>query len=338
LADEVDCELITFGPRPEVRRTPSGLRIRVLRPVVTVGHRVNPVAPWLPFALGDADVVHTHQLRSAPSRVAALAARASGRALVTTDHGLGGGGWAGLLPALFDRFLTVSRSSAASLAVPWHKVRVVYGGVDTSRFTPEPAGPRDGVLFVGRITPHKGIDRLIEALPDGASLTVAGSVGHDPRRPERDYPQLLARLAAGRDVRFVGPVPDDALPALYRRARVVVLPSVTRTCYGRRHAISELLGLVMLEAMASATPVICSDLGGLPEVVRHGETGFLVPPGDVEVLRNRLGHLLDDPEAAERMGAAGRRWVLERFTWAACARRCVDAYAELLDGSATSVG
>jgi glycosyltransferase involved in cell wall biosynthesis len=330
LAGQVDCELVTFGPRPEVGRDPSGLTVRVLRPVMTLGHPTRVLAPSLPAVLRGADVVHTHQLRSTPSRVAAVAARARRQVVVTTDHGMGGGGWAGLLPALFHRFLTVSASSADTLAVPREKVRVVYGGVDTSRFAPEPPAHRDGVLFVGRITPHKGIDRLIEALPPGVSLTIAGSAGHDPRPPERDYPRLLERLAAGRDVRFVGPVLDDALADLYRQARVVVLPSVTRTRYGREHAISELLGLVVLEAMASGTPVVCSDLGGLPEVVAHGETGFLVPPGNVAALRARLEELFADPARAERMGAAGRRRVLDRFTWAACARRCLDAYAELM--------
>jgi alpha-maltose-1-phosphate synthase len=329
LAGHVDCELVTFGPRPEVSQDPSGLTVRVLRPALALGHPTRVLAPSLPAVLRGADVVHTHQLRSTPSRVAAVAARARRQVVVTTDHGMGGGGWAGLLPALFHRFLTVSASSAATLAVPPEKVRVVYGGVDTDRFAPDPSAHRDGVLFVGRITPHKGIDRLIEALPAGTSLTVAGSAGHDPRPPERDYPQLLERLAAGRDVRFLGPVPDDALPALYREARVLVLPSVTRTRYGREHPISELLGLVVLEAMASGTPVVGSDLGGLPEVVADGETGFLVPPGDVPALRARVEELLADPARAERMGAAGRRRVLDRFTWAACARRCLDAYAEL---------
>jgi glycosyltransferase involved in cell wall biosynthesis len=335
LAGDVDCELVTFGARPALHRDPSGLRIRVLRPLMRIGGVVHPVALRLPFVLRGADVVHTHHLRSVPSRMAALAAVGRRQAVVTTDHGLGGGGWGGLLPALFDRFLTVSASSAATLGVPPEKVRVVYGGVDVSRFTPEPAEPRQGVLFVGRITPHKGIDRLLAALPAGVPLTIVGSTGHDPAPPERDYPDLLASLVEGRDVRFLGPLPDEALAAQYRRAGVLVLPSVSRTCYGREHAISELLGLVALEAMASATPVVCSDIGGLPEVVAHDETGFLVPPGDVGQLRDRIAEVLADPDRAARMGAAGRRRVLERFTWAACARRCLDAYAELVDDAAS---
>jgi glycosyltransferase involved in cell wall biosynthesis len=175
------------------------------------------------------------------------------------------------------------------------------------------------------------VDRLIAALPPDAELTCVGTGGHDPRPPESGYGALLGRLAAGGRVSFVHAVPDDELPLLYRRARVLVLPSVDVTCYGRRVAISELLGLAVLEAMASGTPVVCSRLGGLPEVVRDGETGFLVAPGDVGQLRDRLSTVLGDPALAARMGRAARDLVLERFTWSACAARCLAAYQELLE-------
>jgi alpha-maltose-1-phosphate synthase len=274
--------------------------------------------------------VHTHQPRSAPSRLAAVVSTLRRKPLVTTDHGLGGGGWYGLLPAMFHRFLTVSAYSAQTLQAPPGKTRVIYGGADPHRFHPDADDRRSGVLFVGRLTPHKGVDRLIQALPDGAVLTVAGSEGHDPLPPERDYPQLLRRLAADRDVRFVGPVPDDDLPVLHRRAAVFVLPSVERTCYGRAIAISELLGLSVLEAMASGTPVVASRLGGLPEVVQDGETGFLVPPGDVARLREAVISLLSNPALAARMGRRARETVLDRFTWDACAERCLAAYGELV--------
>ena len=330
LARHVDVELVTFGPRPSAVRDPSGLRVRTLWPVGHGrGHPVHPLAPQLLWALDGADVVHTHHTRSAPSRVAAVAGRIRGQRLVTTDHGLGGGGWFGLLPALFDRFLTVSRFSASVLGVPAHRTSVVYGGADEKRFAPDPVRTRDGVLFVGRLTPHKGIDRLIRALPDSARLTVAGTGGHDARLPERDYPVLLRELARGRDVSFPGAVSDADLPDLHRGAAVFVLPTVKEDCYGRTFAISELLGLSVLEAMASGTPVIASRLDGLPEVVRDGETGFLVTPGDVDELRGRLGQLLADRALAERLGRRGRELLLEQFTWEACAQRCLTAYEQL---------
>ena len=231
---------------------------------------------------------------------------------------------------MFERFLTVSKFSAHVLRVPPERTRILYGGADPERFAPQPHERRRGVLYVGRLTPHKGIDRLLRALPDGAPLTVAGSTGHDPLPPERDYPLLLRRLAAGRNVRFEGPVPDRELPALHRRAAVFVLPSVETTCYGRHVSITELLGLSALEAMASGTPVIASRTGGVPEIIRDGETGFLVTPGDERELRYRLDLLLRDQRLARRMGMAARDAVVEQFTWAKTAERCLSAYGELV--------
>jgi len=274
--------------------------------------------------------VHIHHLRSAPGRLAAVAATALRRPLVTTDHGLGGGGWAGLLPALVDRFLVVSQFSARTLGSPPAKTRVIYGGADPHRFHPDPDLPRDGVLYVGRLTPHKGVDRLLRALPPGKRLTIVGTGGHDPDPPERDYPQRLHGLAIGLDAEFAGAVPDAELPELYRRAAVFVLPTVPETCYGRRIAITELLGLSLLEAMASGTPVVASRVGALPEVVRHGETGFLVTPGDVAELHDRIAQLTGDRRLARRLGTAAREDVLDRFTWPKTAERCLAAYAELL--------
>jgi glycosyltransferase involved in cell wall biosynthesis len=253
-----------------------------------------------------------------------------GKHAVVTDHGLGGGGWFGVLPRLFDRFLTVSQYSADMLRAPRGRTRVIYGGADPERFSPPRDDQRVGVLFVGRFTPHKGVDQLIRALPEGAKLTLVGSEGHDAHKPESDYPQHLYELAAGRSVSFAKNVNELELPVLYRRARVFVLPSVHETCYGRHVEISELLGLSVLEAMASGTPVICSRIGGLPEIVTDGVTGFLVEPGNIEELRERINMLLTDNALADQMGRAARQSILESFTWDKCAERCLDSYAELI--------
>lgn len=296
------------------------------------GHPAHPIAPALPAALRSGDIIHTHHMRSAPSIIAALTARALRKRLVVTDHGLQGSDLGGLLPAAFDRFLTVSEWSAREIDAPSRRTRVIYGGADARRYHPDPEVRREGVLFVGRVTPHKGIDRLIAALPEHAELRISGSVGHDPNVPERGYPELLRRMATGKRVRFLGAVPDSDLPGLYSSARVFVLPSVTTTCYGRGVRVSELLGLAVLEAMASGTPVICSRVGGLPEVVEHGVTGLLVAPGDTDELRHALESLLSDPERAERMGRAARELVIEKFTWEKCAERCLRAYSERCPG------
>jgi glycosyltransferase involved in cell wall biosynthesis len=86
--------------------------------------------------------------------------------------------------------------------------------------------------------------------------------------------------------------------------------------------------------MASGTPVVASRLGGLSEVVDHGVTGFLVEPGNLAELRSRLAQVMGDRRLAERLGRNARERFLERFTWRACAERCLAAYSELVDTGA----
>lgn len=330
LARHVECTLITFGRHPHTRTDDSGLRIRTLRHRGHLPrHPAHPLAPSLPVALTGADIVHAHHLRASPSRVAAVTSRVSGSTFAVTDHGLRGGTWFGLLPRMVDAYLTVSQYSSRQLHAPPRRTRVILGGADPARFRPEQRRARRGVLFVGRLTPHKGVDRLIAALPRGAPLTIAGSGGHDSRAPERDYPLLLRNLAAGRDVTFAGAVDDISLREAYRSAEVFVLPSVHRTCYGGTIAVSELLGLSVIEAMASGTPVVCTRIGGVPEIVDDGVTGVLVPPGDVTAMHDAIASLLCDRRRARRMGAAAREKVLADLTWDACAQRCLVAYKEL---------
>jgi len=325
MARLVPTKLVTFGDREEHRREGDLDIVTLKRIALLKGHPVHPVARGLRAQLAKADVIHAHHMRSASSRLTALLTVATSKTLVVTDHGLGGGGWWGLLPRMFDAFLPVSEFSARTLDAPRDRTHVVYGGCDPQRFRPDD-GKRNGVLFLGRITPHKGIDGLLRAIPPQVPLTVAGTAGHDPDPPESLYPELLHDLARGKNVRFGGEIGDERLPELYRRAQVYVLPSVDVTCYGKHVGISELLGLSLLEAMASETPVIASRIGGVPEIVRDGETGYLVEPRDEDGLRAALEELLRDKKKAARMGTAGRELVLENFTWERCVARCIAAY------------
>jgi starch synthase len=86
----------------------------------------------------------------------------------------------------------------------------------------------------------------------------------------------------------------------------------------------------MLEAMASGTPVVASRVGGVPEIVEHGRTGYLVDPGDTAGLRDHLSAVLANPGLARRLGDNARDLVVERFTWDAVARRCLECYHELV--------
>ena len=130
--------LSPLGPHPACYREPGGLKVRVLKASAYMGgHPAHPIAMGLPAALAGADLVHTHHLRSLPSRVAAITARLLNRKLAVTDHGLQGGDWLGLLPRMFHRFLAVSAYSARELNAPAARTSVIYGGADPSRYAPD---------------------------------------------------------------------------------------------------------------------------------------------------------------------------------------------------------
>src|ERR1019366_2043454 len=113
----------------------------------------------------------------------------------------------------------------------------------------------------------------------------------------------------------------------------VVLPSVYRSTYGDHSKVPELLGQTLLEGMACGVPVICTAVASMPEVVEDGVTGFIVPPNDPAALRARLMWLVAHPKDAAKMGDAGRRRVLSRFTWEGVVERCLAIY----DGHALRV-
>ena len=122
---------------------------------------------------------------------------------------------------------------------------------------------------------------------------------------------------------------DQRLIRGYREALCAVLPSVYTDRYGASTTVPELLGQTLLEGMACGTPVICSRVGGLPEVVNDGVTGFVVPPSDAIALGERLARLQHDGDLVASLGSAGRAHIERRFTWSAVAERCLTAYREL---------
>jgi glycosyltransferase involved in cell wall biosynthesis len=246
------------------------------------------------------------------------------RPVFVTD--LGGGGWDLSAYVSTDRWfrghLHISEYSRKNAAhPPGTSTRVIFGGVDTDKFSPPANSARErAVLFVGRFVPHKGVDVLVRAVDPGTATWLAGTEG-SPR-----YLDDLQALAAGKRVEFLRGLDDDAVIDRYRRASVLVLPSVYRTMYGDETRVPELLGQTLLEAMACETPVICSDVASMPEIVDDGVTGFVVPPNDPSALASRLSHLLDDPEGARQMGRRARAVVLNRFSWRAVVDRCFAAY------------
>jgi glycosyltransferase involved in cell wall biosynthesis len=324
MAEAVPTTLLSFGER-ERSETIGPLRIRVLgHPWYVRGQRFNPLK-WSMFAeLRQADVIHCHQQHILASSLAAVFGRLSRRRVFVSD--LGGGGWDVSAYLSTDRWFNghlhiseYSRDITGHRGKPW--AHVIMGGVDSEKFSPAPAERDGAVLFVGRVLPHKGVNYLIEALPDRMRLKLVGQA-RDPR-----YFEDLRTLAGGRCVEFYQDCDDAALIEHYRRALCIVLPSVYRTIYGGETAVPELLGQTLLEGMACGLPAVCTAVASLPEVVEDGVSGFVVPPNDPRALTERLCWLRDHPETAIAMGAAARRRVLERFTWPEVVRRCLAIYA-----------
>lgn len=161
---------------------------------------------------------------------------------------------------------------------------------------------RPTLLFVGRLVPYKGVEVLLRALPGLDCDAVIIGDG-----PLRNSLEALAReLGVADRARFLGEVATDELLAWYQACDIFVLPSVTR---------QETFGMVQLEAMVCARPVVSTELGtGVSWVNQHEYTGLIVKPGDVDDLHQALARLLGDPRLRQRLGAGARARVSSRFT------------------------
>jgi spore coat protein SA len=175
------------------------------------------------------------------------------------------------------------------------------------------------ILYAGRLREIKGVHHLLEAMPrlaaqyPDAVLLVVGGAFYGSKRTT-DYVRKLHRMARSlpRNVRFVPYVPHEQMPEWFRLADVAVMPSPRR----------EAFGLVNVEAMASAVPVVAADSGGMREIILHEETGYLVPVGYLSGgIADAVGRLLADQELARRMGEQAAQRVREQFTWESAAVR-----------------
>jgi rhamnosyl/mannosyltransferase len=183
-------------------------------------------------------------------------------------------------------------------------------------------GDRRLVFAVGRHVYYKGFEYLIRAMPDVLANVRLILGGTGPLTAQ--YRQLVAELGLEDRVRLLGRIPDTALPAHYRAAELFCMPSVEP---------SEAFGLVQLEAMACARPVVGCELGnGATYVNQHGVTGLVVPPRDPAALAGALNTLLADRPLAQRMGEAGRERAVNEFSLERMWSGTLQVYREVLSG------
>ncbi len=266
------------------------------------------------------DVLHLHEPMTPGICVSALtAARCP---VVATWHAAGELNWHrggvpiwGFLMNRIDYRIAVSEQARVSVA-RW--LPGEYDVIPNGALVPpaaEPAGREHNVVFIGRHDPRKGLYVLLEAWPEihrrsGARLRV---VGADPLAVRL----LLARHRvdeAGIDV--LGFLTQEELTAELLRAKVLAAPAVGM----------ESFGMVLTRAFACAVPVVSSDIAGYRDVMTD-ETGLLVPPGEPGALAEGVITLLEDEPRRQRLGAAARVLVIERYSWDAIAGRLAEVYA-----------
>lgn len=277
---------------------------------------------------GEYDVVHIHMPLTPV--LPTLAAQEAEVPLVGTFHTyFEGSPWYRLARRYFQRDLdrfaaTVAVSRSAMLAharyfdAEW---TILPNGIDPELFHPL-APPPPGwstdvptILFLGRLDPRNGLDTLLGAfrrLRGRARRARLVVVGDGPLRGHYE------RLAGNDpDVRFVGAVHRER-PSYYAHSQIYACPTTKAS-----------FGITLLEAMACATPVVCSDIGGFRDVVAHEREALLFPCGDVSAMADALARLLDDEPLRARLGARARAGAL-RYAWPAVARTVLDVYARAL--------
>jgi len=230
--------------------------------------------------------------------------------------------------------VTISRYSLEKIKQFYNvgeaKVRVVPNGVDPEKFKPFEdqaaikrqfgLGNEPCVLFVGSLIPRKGLPFLVEAakkIVKEYKETKFIIVGEGPLRNQLLRELEVANLSG--NFTFIGNITGNMLPPIYNCADVFALPS-----------IQEGQGIVLLEAQASAKPVVAFDIGGVNEAVHNGETGLLVKRGNTEKFAAAIMKLLSDKSLREEMGVNGRRFVAENFTWDICTQKMLQVYREAL--------
>lgn len=333
LSHYVEVTLVVFGNQKIQEKISKNFIVKKYRAITSMPpfcSKTNPFPLSLSFLreIEEVDIVHIHQFNTLVANLSILYARAKHKIVCVTDHAGGIFKLSKILPVIgkaVNLYLLDTNYSYKKFDRYEKDFFPIYGGVDTDFFNSINSESRKWILFVGRIIPRKGIDYLIKAVQKlNLNLHIVGKL--ESTKESSEYLRLLKSLDENNRVIFKLNVDNDTLVREYNNALVTVLPSVYTDCYGKRYLEPELLGLTLLESMACGTAVICTNVGGMPEIVKDGETGFIVPPNDPNSLKEKIQYFLSHPERAEKMGKKAREVVLEKYTWDVVAKRCLKAY------------
>lgn len=345
---------------------PHDPRVHRMSFTLSQAHRPANIYRWIRWAgqhvaLRETAVVHVANIRSA-GYVAAWLRRNAGVPYLVYVHGkdlmkerrksaasvlvrmgtreiLGN---AGAIVAISSATAELTRDLLCAVGRPdaLQRIRIVHPGTDPIRFCRTASGVEAWrrsvaiggplLLAVARLVERKGIDTVIESLPTilarypNATFAVVGT-GPDQARLDA----LARSVRVADNVRFLGDIDDDALPACYAAADVFVLP--VRTIPADDEV--EGFGIVYLEAAAAGVPCVASRAGGVADAVNDEVTGLLVPPSDPRAVAHAVLRLLDDPALHARLAHNGRRAVEAHFNWERAAREVTAIGHELSEAA-----
>lgn len=234
--------------------------------------------------------------------------------------------WRYVLSKTSDYYLASAEHSLGllrELGIPADKCGYLHHGVNTEIF--KPGGEmRKGntLLFLSRIERRKGLAVLVKAMSlvkTKSTLLIAGQAGDTGYFREVMALTEKENSSGYHKIEYVGVPDDEEKVRLFQSASVFVLPS-----------IYEDYGIVNLEALSCGTPVIATRVGGVPEIVKDGENGFLVKPGDSEELASAIDRLMGDPVLQRKMGEEGAKIVLEKFSWGKIIERLEEIYSSVI--------
>lgn len=324
-----------------------GTDFKILTSNISFGIFKNPIEH-------DVDIVHTH-FDIPPGPLAGLRyAKKKNVPLIVTYHGDWVESYGGLIRrvgvAFHNKYLVDKVLSYADVIISpsdcyideskflrkyKEKIVVIPNGINLNEFdilySKEECRKKLGLainkkvlLFFGYLSPYKGPDILLKAMPriekdvPDAQLIFAGK---GVMREELEI--LSSNLGVEKNVKFVGFIEDGLKPLYYKAADVFVLPSTMST---------ESFGIVNLEAMACSVPIIASNIGGIPDVVKDGENGLLIQPKDPKALAEAIIHLIENEERREKMGKNGFDKV-KKYSWDKIAECTERIYSEMLNKS-----
>jgi len=343
----VNVRIFTTDPTGELPKKDLVDGIEVFRFRSFTPKRLYYFSPDLYLALRrlrDVDLIHVHGFPEFPSIAGALAKDKNGKPLILTPHyggytvhTIGTSTWRTLTKKFYNRWpgkylfhkhdvvVAVSQFEKEVIKETFGMeetgVKCIPNGITIEKIAPTTRKNRESrnLLYVGRLEKYKGIHFLlkgfskIEGLPD-AQLVI---VGRGPYK--QDLISLAENLKISKSVKFMGYVSDQELPEIYSSSNVfVTLPQ------------QEVFGIALVEAMAYGLPVIATNVGGIPEIVQTGKTGFLLDfPPDEEKLAETITLLLKDQEYADKMGIMARESVLSRFSWDRVVEDLLNLYNEV---------